>query len=203
MTDNRGGPAPLTPHRLRQTLYWLTLDWINLSSLPVPSGKTERKSNVQFYGHPAEWASDEMQTIAGYFHEWHEYLADQRGETPPKPLSQSNNAARKANERRLIVDGWKYLEPRIPELIERVDDDTAFDELFQTHRAIRKRLGLNNPRYTLPIPCPSVDCGLRTLMRVIGVGQDFICCDSCGYTIKETYYPLLVRMTIDTLISAA
>ena len=49
-----------TPKKLRQTIYWLALDWIGLHrDLPTPpKGETTRTSNTRECGHPAEWASD-------------------------------------------------------------------------------------------------------------------------------------------------
>lgn len=76
-------------------------------------------------------------------------------------------------------------------------------ELPDLHYRIRRTLGATVPKYTLPIPCPNEECELRTLVRVQGVGQDFISCDSCGYTIKEVHYPLLIRMTLDAFINGA
>ncbi|AXQ64154.1 hypothetical protein I5H56_gp097 [Mycobacterium phage KristaRAM] len=187
-------PKKMNPKQLRRTLYWLALDWINLrNNLPTPqSGQLGRRTNSRIYGHPAEWASDKAAEIVDILTSWHDNLAEIRNETPPP---------KGAEEHRLIA-AWKYLEPRCEQLAEEFDAEDL-KELPDLHHKIRRTLGENIPKYTLPIPCPNTDCGLRTLVRVQGVGQDFISCDACGYTIKETHYPLLIRMTLDAFINGA
>jgi hypothetical protein len=105
-------------------------------------------------------------------------------------------------ERQRLVAAWKYLEPRCEQLVELVEHE-ALKELPDLHHRIRRTLGANTPKYTLPVPCPNNECELLTLVRVQGVGQDFVSCDSCGYTIKEAHYPLLIRMTLDAFLSGA
>jgi hypothetical protein len=200
-------------------MYWLIQDWIDLhSTLPIPAGNNGgRSSNVRAYGHPAEWASDKTRQIADLFWSWHDLEAERRDETRPKPIVDSTGR-RSRTEQQVIVAAWRYLEPRIDDMLAahspfdqlRVPyawdwaiDDEAFTELFDVHREIRAGTGRTRPRYTLPIPCPNSDCGLRTLQRIAGIGQDFIVCDACGYSIKDQHYPLLIRMTLDTLIGAA
>lgn len=183
----------MDPRKLRRTVYWLTLDWIHLrATLPLPPKARGRASNLREYGHPAEWASDKAAEIVDILASWHDLLAEHRNERPPP----------KGAEERRIVAAWKYLEPRCEQLVEVVDNEDL-RELPDLHNKIRRALGYNQPKYTLPIPCPNMDCGLRTLIRIVGVGQDFISCDSCGYTIKEIHYPLLIRMALDSLISGA
>lgn len=202
----------MNPRALRRTIYWLTLDWINLhEALPSPAsaGGPQRTSNVRAYGHPAEWASDNAADIVDKLAAWHDYLAEERNERRPvtgvafgrRRIFQSR-AETVQDEKRRLVAAWKYLEPRCEQLVELVDRDDL-KELPDLHHRIRRTLGHYVPKYTLPIPCPNDECGLRTLIRVLGVGQDFISCDSCGYTIKEAHYPLLIRMTLDAFITDA
>lgn len=182
-----------SPQRLRQTVYWLTLDWIHLrATMPLPPRVEGRVSNIREYGHPAEWASDKAAEIVELLHSWHDLLAEHRNEKRPP----------EGSEQVRIVAAWKYLEPRCEQLVDLVDRDDL-GELPELHHKIRRTLGFSTPRYTLPIPCPNGECGLRTLVRVVGVGQDFISCDSCGYMIKDMHYPLLIRMTLDSLIGEA
>lgn len=207
-------PAPpkrMNPNHLRRTLYWLTLDWIHLQQdMPTPSrgGEKARTSNVKTFGHPAEWASVKCRDIVDLLTSWHEYMADYRGETGPrKKLMRINDDGDHVwtwavNDKQRMSAAWKYLEPRCEQLVELVDAE-ALKELPDLHFGIRRAIGASAPKYTLPIPCPNNECELRTLVRIQGVGQDFIACDACGYTIKEAHYPLLVRMTLDAFISSA
>lgn len=202
-------PKRMNPRHLRRTLYWLALDWINLrSTMPSPASidGPQRRSNVKVYGHPAEWASDTAAEIADALTGWHDNLAEQRNETRPRRKRMRVNDdgcdvwVWAATEEQRIAAAWKYLEPRVEQLCELVERE-ALQELPDLHHKIRSVLGQYVPKYTIPVPCPNDECGLRTLMRVVGVGQDFISCDACGYMIKETYYPLLVRMTLDAFLS--
>lgn len=213
-TEEEEKPRRMSAPKLRRTLYWLALDWINLTTtLPTPPKREQmRRSNTREYGHPAEWASDTAADIADKFTSWHDMLAEERGERRPitgiivgssqKRREFYTRVERAQDERRRVIAAWKYLEPRCEQLVELVDYEDL-QELPELHHRVRAVLGHYMPKYTLPIPCPSDECGLRTLVRVQGVGQDFISCDSCGYTIKEVHYPLLVRMTLDAFLSAA
>lgn len=204
-------PRRMNPNHLRRTLYWLALDWIHLHEvMPPPSsgGEKARTSNVKMFGHPAEWASVKAREIVDLMTEWHDYLADYRNETRPrKKLMRLNDDGDDVwtwavNDKHRMAAAWRYLEPRLEQLVELVDAE-ALKELPDLHYGIRRALGASTPKYTLPIPCPNSDCELRTLVRIQGIGQDFISCDACGYTIKEAHYPLLVRMTLDAFISGA
>lgn len=196
--------------RLRQTLYWLALDWIQLSgALPTPPrGEGGRASNIKDYGHPAEWASDKARQIVDLMTSWHDYLAEERNERKPTVgVVFGNNHFRARHEttqqdRIRLVSAWKYLEPRCEQLVGLVDADDL-KELPDLHHGIRRTLGQNAPKYTLPMPCPNNECELLTLVRIQGVGQDFISCDACGYTIKDAHYPLLIRMALDAFLSRA
>lgn len=206
----------MSARSLRRTLYWLALDWIQLSStMPSAGAKSVRRwelarhSNVQDFGHPAEWASGKAAEISDMMTEWHSFLAEKRGETMPRrkkmrvhDVDDTDVWAWAVNEKQRIVSAWKYLEPRCEQLVELVELE-ALKELPDLHYGIRRALGESTPKYTLPVPCPNMDCELRTLVRIQGVGQDFISCDACGYMIKEAYYPLLIRMALDTFLSSA
>jgi hypothetical protein len=200
-------PKRMPPKRLRQTLYWLALDWIHLrTDIALSSGGgAQRTSNVKDYGHPAEWASDTARDIVDKLTAWHDYVAEERNETQPrrKLMRRTDDGdvwVYAVNEKQRLVKAWKYLEPRCEHLVELVDAE-ALKELPDLHHKIRRTLGQYVPKYTLPVPCPNDECGLRTLMRVMGVGQEFITCDACGYTIKEAHYPLLIRMTLDAFLA--
>lgn len=205
-------PAPrrMPAKRLRQTLYWLALDWIHLDgTLPSPpKGEGGRASSTKEYGHPAEWASVKAREIVDKMSSWHDLLAEERNERRPtfgvafgNSTFQSRIEATQQDRMRLVA-AWKYLEPRCEQLVQLVDADDL-KELPDLHFGIRRTLGATVPKYTLPVPCPNQECALLTLVRVQGVGQEFISCDSCGYTIKEVLYPFLVRMTLDAYLSGA
>lgn len=181
---------------IRRDFYRLALDWVHLRTyLPKPiAQENTRRSNYQQYGHPAQWASDKSAEITELFRSWHDMLAEKRNETPAPPRTSAEVVQ--------VVKGWRYLEPRFHQLIEMVEEE-ALREVGELHREIRSALGFSKPRQVLPIPCPSVECGLRTLTRNIGVGKDFIVCATCGYTVPEAYYPLFVRIALDSLIESA
>jgi hypothetical protein len=196
-----------TPKKLRQTIYWLALDWIGLHrDLPTPpKGETTRTSNAREYGHPAEWASDKAREIVDKLTSWHDMLAEHRHETPPPAGS----------EQRRLIAAWTYLDPRTDKLIELIKTTTSdgrenhidLKELADLHGGIRNILGHNKPRYMLPVPCPNTDCGLRTLERVVGIGADYIACGHCEYVVRDDpegrNYKWLIRVCIDTLIGDA
>lgn len=202
-----GQQRKMSPRTLRRTLYWLALDWINLTAIfPSPPKSEGRTGKTKQYGHPAEWASLKAAEIVDKMTCWHDYLAEQRGETQPRRKKMRLNDdgddvwAYAVNEKQRLVAAWKYLEPRCEQLAEMVERD-ALKELPDLHYGIRHTLGVTTPKYTLPVPCPNNECGLRTLVRVQGVGQDFISCDACGYTIKEVHYPFLIRLTLDAFLT--
>lgn len=188
-------PKRMHPNQLRETFYRLALDWYQLhNQLPTPPHReTTRRTTTRTYGHPAEWASDKAAEIANILTSWHDLLAEHRKETPPPTGSEQTR----------VVAAWKYLEPRCEQLTELVDYHDL-KELPDLHHRIRNTLGYNQPRYTLPVPCPATECGLRTLTRRVGIGQDFIICDHCGYTVKDdeagNNYRWLIRVCLDTLI---
>lgn len=211
--EDAESPKRMNPKHLRRTLYWLALDWIHLNTdLPsagaqsVRTWEQGRSSNVKDYGHPAEWASVKAAEIVDVLTSWHDYLAEHRNETRPRRKKMRVNGDGNdvwvwaVSHQQRLVAAWKYLEPRCEQLVNIIDAE-ALKEIPDLHYGIRRTLGANLPKYTLPIPCPNNECELRTLVRIQGVGQDFIACDSCGYTIKEAHYPLLIRMTLDAFIS--
>lgn len=186
-------PAPANPEHIRHDFYRLALDWVNLhTNLPKPLRTDDtRPPAYRDYGHPAEWASDKAAQIAAILHDWHDLVAETRNETPPPPPNTAEIIR--------VTKAWKYLEPRIEQLVTIVDPE-ALTEIRTLHNQIRAALGHTNPKQVLPAPCPSQDCGLRTLSRSVSVGHDIIVCASCGYTVREEYYPHLVRVLLDTLI---
>lgn len=182
----------MTEHRFQLTLYWLVLDWINLiTTFPTPARRAPagRASPTREYGHPAEWASDTAALIAATLHGWHEALAEHLEETPP-PATVTAESTR-------VTAAWHYLNPRAAALLEYAGEDAA-DEIRELHNRIRSTLGHTRPRYVLPTPC--VSCGLRTLTRATGIGHDFVLCEACGHTIRDTDYPQLIRSALDSII---
>ncbi|MCT7361213.1 hypothetical protein [Mycolicibacterium llatzerense] len=200
----------MKPRHLRRTLYWLALDYLHIAeNMPMPAtGRGQRTSNTKEYGHPAEWASVKAAEIADDLTSWHDFLAEERAERQPRRKRMGRNDdgddiwTWADNQKSRVVAAWKYLEPRCEQLVDLVPKE-ALEELPSLHNSIRRALGQHAPKYTLPVPCPNDECGLRTLIRVQGIGQDFITCDSCGYTIKEVHYPFMIRMILDTLIGSA
>ena len=125
----------MNPRRLRQTMYWLALDWIHLRTttptLPVQRLQDiSRSSNVKTYGHPAEWQSDNAADIVEKLTGWHDYLADQRNETAPPTGCES----------RRLVAAWKYLEPRCEQLTELVEHEALTREGTESSIAEAKKL---------------------------------------------------------------
>ena len=190
MTDTE--PKPANPDHIRRDFHRLTLDWVHLhTQLPKPlRGNHTRPPAYRDYGHPAEWASDNAARIAGILHDWHDLVAEARNERNPPPPT--------ASEQTRVTAAWHYLEPRIEQLVQLVAAE-AFTELRDIHQHIRAALGHTHRKQILPIPCPGQDCGLRTMTRRIAIGRDLITCSTCGYTVREDYYPMLVRIAIDTL----
>lgn len=184
----------MTEHRLQLHLYWLTLDWLTLATtFPMPARRTTagRAAPTREYGHPAEWASDTAALIAHTLHGWHEALAEHLHETPP-PTTDTAESTR-------VTAAWHYLNPRTAALLDYAGEDAA-DEIRELHNKIRTTLGHTRPRYVLPTPC--ITCGLRTLTRTAAMsGQaDFILCEACGHTIRDTDYPQLIRSALNTII---
>lgn len=117
-----------------------------------------------------------------------------------EPYLHTPPTAKASREREIVVDAWKYLEPRIDQLIEITDPETEpFAQAFDIHGQIRARLGLSRGQWTLTVPCPVDECNLLTLQRIAGLDRDYIICGSCGYSIDAQYYPMLVRIMLDTL----
>lgn len=189
-------PKPANPEHIRLDFYRLTLDWVHLhNDLPRPVHRDiTRRPKYREYGHPAEWPSDKAAQIADLMWSWHDMLAEHRGETPPPPAHSAEIVR--------VTKAWQYLEPRIEQLVDLVEPD-AFTELRDLHHQIRAALGHTNPRQVLPMPCPGQDCNLRTLTRRVAIGKDLIICGACGYTVREEYYPMLVRIAIDAALNDA
>ena len=185
----------LTGDALRAQIRRLALDWAYLKAMmPAPSSSEVAVRMSREYGHPAEWASDMAAKIVDVLSSWHDLMAEKRNETPPPDARYS--------ERVRLHAAWKYLEPRCDQLVETVEHE-ALSEIPAMHRHILNVLGISARKQVLPVPCPSVECGLRMLMRTVGIGEDFVTCGACGYTIREKYYPLLVRMALDTAMDQA
>lgn len=195
MTDTVEREKHANPNKIREDFYWLTVDFVILKKdLPKPPKQDiVRRNTSLIFGHPAEWASDNTALIAAMLHSWHEMLAEHRNETPPKG----------GNEAKRVNDAWHYLEPRFDHLCQLVDrQDLA--EVSELHHRIRNTLGYNNPRITLPIPCPNPECELLTLQRIVGIGTEYIACGHCDYIVRDDpegqNYRWLVRVCLDTLI---
>lgn len=185
--------------------------------LPIPTGAGGRRSNTREYGHPAEWASDASRRIAELLWEWQDYTAEKFGKPRPTPMINPMSGQRMRLEADVIRAAHPFLRAHADRLLTAGEptafaelsppwlhgwawlvDDEAFDELFELQRSIRARAGHSKPKVTLSIPCPNSECGMRTLERKPGVkGQDFVVCASCGYSVKESHYPFLVRVMVD------
>lgn len=181
-------------NKLRHAFYQLTIAWAHIhTTLPTPIHQEHaRKTHTREYGHPAEWASDTTRKITNLLTEWHDLLAEHRNEKPPPT----------GCEQTRIIAAWRYLEPRIEQLIEIVDDE-AFTEIHDLNREIRNRLGHTNHQQTLAIPCPNDDCQMLALQRRVTHKTDQITCGNCGYTTRSEHYQLLARIALDTLIDTA
>lgn len=206
--------------RLRVLLLDLAADWLMLHTLmPRPmSGRAGRRgpSGAVESGHPAEWASDQAARIADLLWSWHDMTAAYLDETRPRVIIEADRRRRESD---VVKAALKYLEPRLGSMLEDggwrphselpvpwarywdwLVEDEAFDELFDLHRQIRNATGRGRPKYILPMPCPSSDCGLLTLERQAGMaGREFIVCGACGYSVDEGNYPFLVSVLVDTL----
>lgn len=194
-TDTPPEPKPANPHHVRRDFYRLATDWIHLRQMPSPvRGATTRKPAYRISGHPAEWASDHAALIAHLLWSWHDLVAEARNERNPPPLS--------AAEQVRVAKAWTYLEPRIDQLCDIVRAE-ALGELATLHRKIQRELGATYRREILPMPCPSLDCGKRALVREHAVGRDLIACGACNYRVREEYYPLLVRIALDAALDTA
>ncbi|MEJ9080756.1 hypothetical protein WKY82_20270 [Gordonia malaquae] len=211
--------------RLRVLLLDLAADWLMLHTLmPRPmSGRTGRRgpSGAVESGHPAEWASDQAARIADLLWSWHDMQASYRGEALPRPIVVDGHRQRREID--VVKAALKYLDPRLESMLDDggwrpqselpvpwarywdwLVEDEAFDELFDLHRQIRNATGRGRPKYILPMPCPSSDCGLLTLERQAGMaGRDFVVCGACGFTITDAHYPFLVSVLVDTLDAEA
>ena len=199
-------PKPANPDHIRRTLHYLTLDYLTLTTqFPTPPRTPGRRTPSREYGHPAEWASVTATTIADDLTSWHDYMAEHRGERRPrrKRLGTTRDGLDiwqyAAQPQARVAAAVRYLEPRIEQLCELAPAE-ALKELPDLHHTVRRTLGYTRPHHILPIPCPNQDCELRTLTRTQGIGQDFIVCGHCGYTIKAVHYPLLVRIALDTIV---
>lgn len=216
---NHREPPKYTPaDRTREIFYQLILDWVYLhQQLPRPavSSHAERRANRE-YGHPAEWAADKAAQIAGILTDWHDLMADHRGETrPANKIMFGSDLARtqfdfvieaRLSEQKRVVAAWNYLEPRFDQLCQLVAAE-AFTEIHDLHHGIQRTLGYSNPPVMLPMPCPNAECGLRTLQRHLAAGNDSISCACCGYQVRDdpegANYKWLIRVCLDTLIEAA
>lgn len=190
--DTPAEPKPANPQLIRRDFYRLATDWIHLRQMPSPvRGATTRKPAYKISGHPAEWASDQAALIAHLFWSWHDLLAQARNERNPPPLA--------AAEAVRVAKAWTYLAPRIDQLCHLVRAE-ALGELATLHRKIQRELGATYQREILPMPCPSLDCGKRALVREHAVGRDLIACGACNYRVREEYYPLLVRIALNAAL---
>lgn len=183
--------------------------------VPVSVGGGGRHSNTREYGHPAEWASDTSRRIADVLWWWHDYIAERRGLMRPAPqvhpatgrcrpeaaVTAAAVTAIRKNADWLLTTGapvaFPDLEPPWLRAWSWMIDDEAFSELFELLRSVRTRAGHTKAREVLPLPCPNSECGMLALERVPGtVGQDFVVCGACGYTVKDRHYGFLVRLML-------
>lgn len=204
--DTDGNPT-LTRHvicdpcrrRYRRLLDRIALDYTTIrATMPQPTPEasdTTRAPTVRSYGHPAEWASHTLATIAGTLNWIEDDLRDTLGDDPPPHPGHS--------EHRLVAHAHHYLTTRFDALCAHhpAAGDTA-TELDQLHGHIRRQLGHTRARWHLPTPCP--DCDLLTLTRAIDrAGTDEITCAHCGLAIPHSHYEFYTRILVDEYIHAA
>lgn len=163
----------------------------DLPAVAAEPGERVMRVVAKVYGHPAEWASDVARAIADQLNDAHDGLADVlRHDPPPHPLSRELGRVKAAHH---------YLTSWFDELcVYPAAGDTAV-ALYDLDRAVRRGLGLTDPRRFLPVPCPS--CHLLGLVRTIGPddGTDTVDCHNpaCGESIPAERYGWWTRVLLE------
>ncbi|GAC1377754.1 MAG: hypothetical protein NVSMB4_07350 [Acidimicrobiales bacterium] len=181
--------------RFRRTLWWLVLDWVNLTTnWPSPAaGTSGRRATHTVYGHPAEWASETATEIADLLGEIHDALAEHLGHRRPPPSTSADRVRVRA--------WWQFVDARIPALCAWDNAHDTAVEVGDLHGRIRSQLGHNRPRYLLTgVRCTG--CEARQLYRIVDAGRDWVECAECGQETHEEQYGLLARRVLDDLIEA-
>jgi hypothetical protein len=151
-------PKP-NPEHVRQDLKQLVTDYTLLTSLPKPAAhETLRGSPSKDYGHPAQWASVNLTRITNLLWNWHGVVAQQRNETPPPP--------RWAHEKVRVKKAYRYLEPRIQDLIDAIEPEDL-KEMARLHASIHSGLGLTGPREKTVEEMSRIDLVKSTLAEVL------------------------------------
>ncbi|TXH48180.1 MAG: hypothetical protein E6Q97_25270 [Desulfurellales bacterium] len=189
MTQPDTQPKQANPNKIREDFYRLAVDWVLLrAEMPKPENRI-RRSKVIEYGHLAEWASDKAACITEVLSSWHALVADHRRETPP----QTGVA-----EQVRIVKAWKYLEPRIEQLVTLVAADDL-NELSEIHLEIKRILKLDDAHANwLPIECGR--CDHKTVFSGVGENYGRIRCYSCGLNEDETLKDFHIHRTLGQVI---
>lgn len=110
---------------------------------------------------------------------WCAMFAEERRESVPTP--------RPADQSRWLLD-------RLDELFKHPAIDEAAKEVGDLWHVLRRACGLTTPKPEIcqGIPCRSIECDLKTLVRL--PGSQFIECSSCGNLLTEDEYQEWCRM---------
>jgi hypothetical protein len=143
------------------------------------------------YGHPAEWASDAARSIADHLNWTHDALAEHLSHDPP-PHPGSREVGR-------VAVAHHYLAAWFDDLCVFPGAGDTATATYDLDREIRRGLGMTNPVWHVPLPCPVQTCGLLTLYRHAGENE-CVECRACGQVIRPEHYGLLARMILDEMI---
>lgn len=180
-------------HRYRRTIQNLVTYWAILhTTLPAPTAKPTpaAKKTRKSYGHPAEWASDTAADIAAKLNWTHDALAEHLHDTPP-PHDH-------APEHTRIRHAYRYLEPRIQQLVTMPGAQDAAEELAELHHKTRAALGQTRQRVWLK----GVPCMACTTPALALIDDDHVECGACDWTSSRQNLGLLARHAIDAMIDA-
>ena len=182
--------------RYRRLLDDIVLDYVHLATtMPqptIPEDQTNIRTPKTSFGHPREWASDQLRKIMNTLDGAEDGLRDHQHHTPPAPPGTAREAF-------IVNRSWTYLTAHFDALCTYPGAEATADNIHEIHSTIRRNLGLGQIHKRLPTPCP--DCGLITLTRTLDrATTDQITCDNCHRIIREDHYGLYARMVLDTLL---
>ena len=185
-----GGMCTPCRSRYRREIDWLVLDYVTLKTgFPSPARRSDdgaRHAKRDWFGHPAEWASDTARDIAQMLN-WvedglREYLAL---EPPPHP----GHA-----EPRLIAHAHATLTAQFDALCIYPAAEDSATEISDAHFKVRRALGYTKLMQPLPTPC--LVCGVVALVRSV----DQVKCEACGKVVGEQHYGWLAGWIVDQAI---
>lgn len=119
------------------------------------------------------------QSAATILDGWCRMFAEERRESVPTP--------RPADQSRWLLD-------RLDELFKHPAIDECAKEIGDLWHVLRRACGLTMPKEELcpGVPCRSIECDLKTLVRL--PGSEWVECRSCGNLLSETEYQEWCRM---------